>query len=159
MESDANGHRSHALACTVRSTVLDAEFWERCENFVHVVEPPLVTLKTFDGQTPAMGRAWLAMNNLEKHVYALRDVPFYLSASITTRFEAAFDKRWKMMITDLHYAGALLNPYLSNCIKLQSSGVAKCAPNRVLTHLSGVVGLDINNVASELVQFDERNSP
>lgn len=63
-----SGHRSHALACTVRNTILDKQFWDRCENFVHVVEPALVTLKTYIGQTPAMGRAWLAMNNLKKHV-------------------------------------------------------------------------------------------
>ncbi|KAG0574076.1 hypothetical protein KC19_VG232100 [Ceratodon purpureus] len=52
----SNGYRAHALAC-----------------------------QTFDGQTPAMGRAWLAMNNLKKHVFRLRD---------------------------LHYVGAILNPYI-----------------------------------------------
>lgn len=60
-----------------------------------------------------------------------------------------------MMIIDLHYAGALLNPYLTNCVKLQSSGTAKRALDRVLTHLNRALGLDNNNITNELVQFDE----
>lgn len=154
-----NGLRSHALACLVRNTILDETFWVRCENFVHIVEPALVTLKTFDGKTPAMGRAWLAMNNLRKHVFSLRDAPFSLDSSIATRFEKQFKQRWKMMMTDLHYVGAMLNPYLSDCGDLQKSGIAKRARNRVLRHLSTPLGVDYNIVMDELTQFEERTGP
>ncbi|KAG0614420.1 hypothetical protein M758_6G175300 [Ceratodon purpureus] len=50
---------------------------------------------TFDGQTPAMGRAWLAMNNLKKHVICLQGDPFFLDPAIARRFETHFMKRWK----------------------------------------------------------------
>ena len=73
-----NGLRSHALACLVRNTILDETFWVRCENFVHLVEPAIVTLRTFDGQAPATERAWLAINNLRKHVFGLRNAPLSL---------------------------------------------------------------------------------
>ena len=154
-----NGLRSHALACLVRNTILDDTFWVRCENFVHLVEPAIVTLRTFDGQTPAMGRAWLAMNNLRKHVFGLRNAPFSLDPTIATRFEKQFIWRWKMMMTDLHYAGALLNPYLTDCGELQRSGTAKRARNRVLRHLSRPLGVNYNVVMDELTQFEERTGP
>lgn len=154
-----NGNRAHALACLVRATILDETFWMRCENFVHLVEPALVTLRTFDGHTPAMGRAWLAMNNLRKHVFGLRNAPFSLDPTIATRFEMQFKRRWKMMMTDLHYAGALLNPYLTDCRDLQRSGRAKRARNRVLRHLSRPLGVNHNVVMDELTHFEERTGP
>jgi len=154
-----NGHRTHQLAMLVQKTINSPSFWARCENFVHIVEPALVTLRTFDGQTPAMGKAWLAMSNLEKHVSALRDAPFSLDPRIATRFEHQFHARWKMMLTDLHYAGALLNPYLTECVELQSCGDAKRARNRVLRHLSACLGLNYNDVMDELTQFEERTGP
>ena len=88
-----NGLCSHALACLVRNTILDETFWVRCENFVHLVEPAIVTLRTFDGQTPAMGRAWLAMNNLRKHVYFLQNALFLLDPIIAIPFEKQFERR------------------------------------------------------------------
>ena len=154
-----NGTRAHALASLVRQTILDETFWGRCENFVHLVEPALVTLRTFDGQKPAMGRAWLAMNNLKNHVFALRDAPFLLDPVIASRFEEQFNSRWKMMLTDLHYAGALLNPYLTDCVELQRDGGAKRARNRVLRHLSGSLRVDHNEVMNELTHFEERTGP
>jgi hypothetical protein len=37
-----------------------------------------------------------------------------------------------MMLTDLCYAGALLNLYLKNVLEIQENGDAKCALNRVV---------------------------
>ena len=88
-----NGTRAHALACLVRHTILDETFWGRCENFVHHVEPAVVTLRTFDGQKPTMGRAWLAMNNLKNQEFALRDAPFLLDSVMASRFEEQFNSR------------------------------------------------------------------
>jgi len=156
----AHGHRKHALAALVRSTILDETFWLRCENLVHLMKPAVVTLKTFDGQTPAMGRAWLAMNNLKKHVFGLRGDPYFLDPAIAGRFETQFTRRWKMMLTDLHYAGALLNPYITyECRELMTSGIAKRARNRVLRHLSACLGVNHNAMMYELTQFEERTGP
>ena len=62
------------------------------------------------------------------------------------------------MIIDLH-SGCAMNPYLSNCVKFQSNGTAKRVLNRVLTHLSGALGLDNNDVLVELVEFEEHIGP
>lgn len=101
-----------------------------CENFVHLVELAIVTLRTFNGQSPEMGWAWLAMNNLRKHMYCLWNTPFLLDPIIATRFKKKFERRWKMMLTNLHYAAVLLNPYLIDCGELQMIENAKRARNR-----------------------------
>ena len=75
------------------------------------------------------------------------------------RFETQFKHRWQMMLTDLHYAGALLNPYLLNCRELQGNGNAKRARNRVLRHLSGYLRVNHNDVMDELTHFEEKTGP
>ena len=68
----------------------------------------------FDGKELAMDRAWLTMHNLRDHVYKLRDPPYNLRPDIATTVEESFTTRWEMVFTDLHYAGALLNPFLKD---------------------------------------------
>jgi hypothetical protein len=120
-----NGHHAHALASLVRATILKGNFWHRCQNYVHMVEDVLKALRVFDGREPAMGRAWLTMNNLKKHIFNLRNPPFNILGHITTKLEENFTKRWDMMVTDLHYIGALLNPYLKDVMEIQENSDAK----------------------------------
>ena len=107
-----NGVQAHALAMQVRSHVLDENFWRRCRNYTYMVEDVMKALQVFDGKEPAMGKAWLTMNNLRKHIFRLQYAPFLLTLAIAEEIEENFMKRWDMMLTDLHYAGAMLNPYL-----------------------------------------------
>jgi hypothetical protein len=79
-----NGNRAHSLASLMRATVLEGNFWHRCQNYVHMVEDVLKALRVFDGREPAMGRAWLTMNNLKKHIFNLRNPPFNLPVRIAT---------------------------------------------------------------------------
>ena len=92
-------------------------------------------------------------------MFSLKDAPFLLDPIIATRFEKQFKRRWKMMLTDLHYAAALLNPYLTDCGDLQRSRNAKHACNRVLRHLCGCLGVNHNDVMDELTHFEERTGP
>jgi hypothetical protein len=39
-----NGNRAHSLASLVRATVLEGNFWHRCQNYVHMVEDVLKAL-------------------------------------------------------------------------------------------------------------------
>jgi hypothetical protein len=103
-----NGYRAHVLAVLVRATVLEGNFWHRCQNYVHMVEDVLKALRVFDGREAAMEKAWLTMNNLKKHIFNLRNLPFNLPALIAMMLEENFTKRWDMMLTDLYYTGTLL---------------------------------------------------
>jgi hypothetical protein len=106
----------------VRAIVLEGNFCHRCQNYVHMVEDVLNALRVFDGREAAMGRVWLTMKNLKIHIFNLRNPPFNLPTRIATTLEENFIKRWDMMLTDLHYAGALLNPYLKDVLQIQENG-------------------------------------
>ena len=72
----------------------------------------------FDEKEPAMGKAWLTMNNLKKHIFRLRNPHFWLTPAIAEEIEEDFMKQWNMMLTDLHFVGAMLNPYLWGLVEL-----------------------------------------
>jgi hypothetical protein len=96
------------------------------------------------------------MNNLKRHAFSLRDPDFNLPASMAARLEAQFMQRWDMMITDLYYAGALLNHFLMNIMEIQNNGIVKRALNKVVQKLSGPLGVDFNEVMNELMQCEEQ---
>jgi hypothetical protein len=154
-----NGNRTHALASLVRATVLEGNFWHRCQNYVHMVEDILKALRVFDGREAAMGRAWLTMNNLKKHIFNLRNPLFNLPARIATTLEENFTKRWDMMLMDLHYAGALLNAYLKDVLEIQENGDTKHALNRVMYKLCTILGVGFNDAMAELTKYEERRGP
>jgi hypothetical protein len=106
-----------------------------------------------------MGRAWLTMNNLKKQIFNLRNPPFNLPARIATTLEENFTKRWDMMVTDLLYAGALLNPYLKDVLEIQENGDAKRALNRAVRKLCAILGVGSNDAMAELTEYEERRGP
>ena len=116
-------------------------------------------LWVFDGKEPAMGKAWLTMNNLRKHIFRLWYPPFSLTPAIAEEIEENFMKRWDMMLTDLHYAGAMLNPYLRGYMELQQNGEAKCALNRVFRRLNNPFGVRFNEVMAQMTEYEERLGP
>jgi hypothetical protein len=106
-----------------------------------------------------MAKAWLEMNNLKRHVFSLRQPNFNLPAPMAARLEVQFMHRWDMMITDLHYTCALLNPFLMNVMEIQNNGTTNRALNRVVQKLSGPLEVDFNKVMNELTQFEEQQGP
>jgi hypothetical protein len=154
-----NGHHAHALASLVKATILEGNFWHQCQNYVYMVEDVVKALRIFDGQEPAMGRAWLTMNNLKKHIFNLRNPPFNLPGRIAATLEENFTKRWDMMVTDLHYACALLNSYLKDVMEIQENGDAKRALNRVVHKLCAILGVQFNDAMAELTKYEERQGP
>jgi hypothetical protein len=113
-----NGHRTHALVALVKATVLKRNFQHRCQNYVHMVEDVLKALQVFDGQKTAIGKAWLTMNNLKKYIFNLQNPPFNQPTRSVVTLKENFTKRWDMMLTNLHYAGALFNSYLKDVLEI-----------------------------------------
>ena len=126
------------------------------ENFEHMVKPVIKTLRVFDGHTHAMAKAWLEMNNLKRYVFSLQEPDFNLLAPMAARLEVQFMHRWDMMITNLYYAGVLLNLFLMNVKEIQNNGTAKHALNRVMQKLSSLLGVDFNKVMNEITQYEEQ---
>jgi hypothetical protein len=124
-----------------------------------MVEDVLKALRVFDGWKPEMGKAWLTMNNLKKHIFNLQNPLFNLLGRIIATLEENFMKRWDMMVTDLHYTGALLNPYLKDVMEIQENGDAKRALNRVVHKLCAILGVRFNDAMVELTEYKERQGP
>ena len=64
-------------------------------------------------------------------------------------------KRWHIMLTDLHYVGAMLNPYLRGHMELQQNGEAKHTLNKVFCRLSNPFGMGFNEVMAEMTEYEE----
>ena len=54
------------------------------------------------------------MHDLETHVREFVQPPFALSADLAAEGMSTFRHRWWMMLTDLHWAGAMWNPVCRN---------------------------------------------
>ena len=63
------------------------------------------------------------------------------------------------MLTDLHYAEAMLNLYLRGHMELQQNGEAKRALNRVFCRLSNPLRVGINEVMAEMTEYEECLGP
>jgi hypothetical protein len=64
-----------------------------------------------------------------------------------------------MMLTDLQYGDALLNPFLMNIMEIQNNGITKGILNWVLQKLSSPHGMDFNEVMNELTQYKSQQNP
>ena len=77
LQNRTNGGTIRRKAMDVRLNIHSERFWSRCKNFVFIIEPVLIALRYFDGKKPAMPKAWMIMYELKRHMYALRDPPFF----------------------------------------------------------------------------------
>ena len=121
-----------------------------------MVEDIIKALRMFGGKEPAMGKTWLTMNNLKKYIFRLRYPSFLLTPAIVEEIEENFMKQWDMMLIDLHYARAMLNPYLWGLAELQHNGEAKRALNMVFCRWSNPLGVGFNKVMAEMTEYEER---
>ena len=159
LERRRNGSLIVHRAKEVRERIHSEMFWTRCASFLYMVEPVLLALREFDGKIPAMPKAWVIMADLKKHVYNLKNPPLLLDPLIAARYKKQFEARWKLMLTDLHHAGALLNPFLADVVEVHSNGAAKSALNRVIRQLSMPLGVSVAEAMQELTQFEEKTGP
>ncbi len=104
---------------------------------MHKVKPILVSLKAFDGKQPCMGRVWLLMKTLKRHVLSLWNSPFELPSNLVNVIKNQFYVTWEMLTTNLHYVGAILNPYLLGEVRLHDDADVKEALNKVLLENNG----------------------
>jgi hypothetical protein len=75
------------------------------------------------------------------------------------KLEDNFTKKCNMMLMDLHYAGALLNPYLKDVMEIHENGDAKCALNMVAYKLSTILRVQFIDAMAELTKYEEHQGP
>ena len=122
-----------------------------------MVAPVVYDLREFDAKEPSMGKVLAIMRNLEKHVLALCTEPFNLDSDFADLAERQF-YAWKQMIsTDLHSAGALLNPYLLHDEELGDDSNVVTTCKRVLRNLC--TPETYPDVVQEFLAFRHKRAP
>jgi hypothetical protein len=114
----------------------DSEFWQSCANYCTVMKAAVVVLKEFDGKQPCMGNVYMIMRALRHHVAALRNAPFNMPSDLVEPLELALTNRGLLVASDLHYAGALLNPHLIKDMELRDDQNAMAGLMRVFQKLT-----------------------
>ena len=79
------------------------------ENFLYMVIPVVKVLCLFDGKAPAIGMAWRVMYDMKIHVQGFAEQPSCLGLELARRALLSFENTWALMMTDLHWAGGMLN--------------------------------------------------
>jgi hypothetical protein len=114
----------------------DSEFWQSCANYCTVMKAAVVALKEFDGKQPCMGNVYMIMRAMCHHVATLHNAPFNMPNDLVEPFEVALRNREALVASDLHYAGALLNPHLIKDMELRDDQNAMAGLMRVFQRLT-----------------------
>lgn len=154
---DNNKAKARTTSRRVAEDILNDHIWNRLTNVREVTAPIVYGLRDLDAKTPCMGKVLHIMRNLREHVYSLREAPFSLAPSLAEPLEKSFCKRQQMGETDLHYAGALLNPYLLHDKKLADDPVATEKCKNVLMKICD--SKDYAKVVKEFVAFRHKEPP
>jgi hypothetical protein len=96
----------------------------------------VATLKGFDGKQPCMGNIYIIMRALRHHMVVLSNTPFNMPSDLMEPLEAALTSREAMVASNLHYAGALLNPHLIKDMELCDDQHAMAGFMKVFQRLS-----------------------
>lgn len=120
----------------VKRVVLDDVFWEQCSNFKWMTSPVVYALREFDAKESALGKAYVVLRNLEKHVLSLRLEPFKLDPDNADFCEVSFNERKGMVTSPLQCAAALLNPYLIDDEDLRNDTDAMASAKEVLLSMA-----------------------
>ena len=120
----------------VRRFIRSDEFRYMCKRFLCMVIPVVKALHLFDGNALAMELAWKVMHDLETHVRGFNRPPFRLSAELAANAILTFQNRWRLMLTDLHWTGVMLNPLLRGWTPLHKDEDLRTILNRVFGKLA-----------------------
>jgi hypothetical protein len=128
--------RAHEVGVHVRATIRSNGFWHSCEIFLYMVIPVVKALCVFDVKAFAMGLAWKVMHDLETHIQSITEPSFHLELDLAEQALENFRDRWRLMKTDLHWAGAILNPMLCGWHSLHDLPESWTILNRVLQKMT-----------------------
>jgi hypothetical protein len=95
----------------------------------------MAALKEFDGKQPCIGTVYIIMRALRQHVATLQNALFNMPSHLIEPLEVALRNRKALVHSDLHYAGALLNPHLIRDMELRDDQNAMAGLMRVFQKL------------------------
>jgi hypothetical protein len=101
-----------------------------------MVELVLASFEGISWQTTLHGKEVVDHENIRVTCFIFTKLPFESPLNLGDVIEDQFYQRWKMLKIDLHYAGALFNPYLLGEVCLHDDADAKEIFNKVLRKIA-----------------------
>lgn len=90
----------------VTKNVVDPHFWNRVAQVTSVCEPIVCLLRMVDGCIPCVGKIYWHMYKLDQNILTSAS----LDPAQKNTLSCMINNRWKMLHTDLHSAGFVLDP-------------------------------------------------
>jgi len=103
---------------TVTSAILNENFWSSVKLVTDLCEPIIKLLRLADGNVPCIGKIYWKMYQINQYLER-----YEISSEQKTEINKLFMKRWKMLHTDLHAAGFVLDPEYCNLAQHQNEVV------------------------------------
>ncbi len=90
----------------ITNTVVDGRFWDSVALLNSVCDPIVSLLRLVDGTQPCVGKIYWKMYQLDQDVLNSK----ILDTAQMSTLSGLINSRWKMLHTDLHSAGFVLDP-------------------------------------------------
>ena len=94
------------MGAVVTKNVIDSRFWNSVSQVTSVCEPIVCLLRMVDGCIPCVGKIYWNMYKLDQDILASA----ILDQAQKNSLSCFINSRWKMLHTDLHSAGFVLDP-------------------------------------------------
>ena len=88
--------------------VASATFWKQLGEFIELMMPIFLLLRTFDGDTPSIGKVWYKLWQLGESIKTFKGCG--ITEDTRMQMHAKFYARWNLINTRLHAAGFMLDP-------------------------------------------------
>ena len=127
---------AYPKGATVQWFIHSDGFWDTYEIFLYMVISVVKALCVFDGEIPTIEMTGRVIYNLKTHVQGFVEHPFRLGLKLAQWALLSFENRWALMMTDLHWAGGMINPTLCGWVPLHEHDQSKRILNGVFRKLA-----------------------
>jgi len=102
----------------VTDAVVDESFWKSVQELTSVCEPIIQLLRLVDGIVPCVGKVYWKMYQIDSGIENLT-----IGQEKKIQVRSLVNKRWKMLHTDLHSAGFVLDPEFRSFLQHENEEV------------------------------------
>ena len=92
----------------MRVRILDESWWQKVQTNIAICSPVVSLLRLVDESRPVVGKVYFKMYKLGEELKGLELE--HIDEQQIQELKEMFDSRWKMVHTDLHAAGFILDP-------------------------------------------------
>lgn len=131
----------------ITDTVVDSRFWDSVTLLTSVCEPIVTLLRLVDGTNPCVGKIYCKMYQLDQVVLNST----MLDAAQKSCLSGLINNRWRMLHTDLHSAGFVLDPEYRSFLQHENEEVISGFHAMIERVYAGDVAAQVNAISQHSV--------